>query len=166
MAQVLEQANLVHERFDKNSPMEFNFLDERLASFYEEESRAGMIFRMGAALSVFVACLGLFGLISFTISKRRKELGIRKILGAGNANLFLLLSSSFAWQVVIAFLFASPVAYVIMQDWLSAFEYRVGIGIELFLIAGLIAVLIAMVTISYRAIKAIRSNPVDSLRYE
>ncbi len=166
VSEVLQQANLVHEKFDNRTPMEYNFLDQRLESFYEKEQRAGMIFKMGAGLCIFVACMGLFGLASFTISKRTKELGIRKILGANQSNLFLLLSSSFTKQIMIAFVLASPLAWVIMNNWLEVFEYRISIGVGTFLLSGTIAVLIALITISYRSIKAIRSNPVDSLRYE
>ena len=166
MSQVLEAANTVHEKFDNRTPMEYNFLDQRLDSFYEKETRAAMIFRMGAGLCIFVACLGLFGLASFTVLKRKKELGIRKILGANQANLFLLLSSSFTKQIGIAFLIASPIAYFIMQNWLEVFEYRVPIGLGVFILAGLMSVAVALITISYRSISAVRSNPVDSLRYE
>ncbi len=166
MAQVLTAANKVHEKFDEHTPMEVHFLDQQLESFYEKEARAGMIFRMGAGLCIFVACLGLFGLASFTVMKRTKELGIRKILGANQTNLFLLLSSSFTKQIGIAFIIASPIAYYIMNNWLQVFEYRVSLGLGVFLLAGIMAVFIALITISYRSIKAIRSNPVDSLRYE
>ena len=146
--------------------MEFHFLDQQMAQFYAEESRASQIFSLGAGLSIFVACLGLFGLASFTVEKRRKELGIRKILGATESNLFLLLSSSFTKQIALAFILASPVTYIVMNNWLSAFQYRINIGIGTFLISGMIALAIAMLTISYRSIRAVNRNPVDSLRYE
>ncbi|MFY0686972.1 MAG: ABC transporter permease [Cyclobacteriaceae bacterium] len=164
--QVIEGANVVHEKFDKFSPMEYNFLDEKMASFYQQEQKASLVFQMGAGLSIFVACMGLFGLASFTVNKRKKELGIRKVLGAGNTNLFVLLSSSFIKQIGIALVIAAPIAYLIMDSWLSAFVYRVGIGIDVFLIAGLASVLIALLTISYRSVMAVRSNPVDQLHYE
>ena len=163
---VIAQARKVHEKFDLHTPMEFHFLDQQMAQFYAEESRASQIFSLGAGLSIFVACLGLFGLASFTVEKRRKELGIRKILGATESNLFLLLSSSFTKQIALAFILASPVTYIVMNNWLSAFQYRINIGIGTFLISGMIALAIAMLTISYRSIRAVNRNPVDSLRYE
>lgn len=166
MQKVIAASTLVHKKFDTNTPMEYHFLDEQLKIFYEAEKRAGMIFRMAAGLCIFVACLGLLGLASFMVEKRKKELGIRKILGANEIGLFMLLSSSIGKQIGLAFIIATPVAWYIMTNWLEAFEYRVSIGVGTFLIAGLIAFSIAMLTISYRAIKAIYSNPVDSLRTE
>lgn len=166
MAQVLDAANDVHEKFDDRSPMEYHVLTDQLAVFYEEEKQAGMIFQMGAGLSIFVACLGLFALASFTASKRKKELGIRKILGAGHANLFLLLSSTFAKQVGIAFLIASPLAYYMMKNWLGAFEYHISLGADTFLLAGIMSFSVALLTVSYRSIRVIKSNPVESIRQE
>ena len=166
MQQVLAGANAVHERFDTATPMEYHLLDKQLEIFYEEEQRAGLIFKMAAFLCIFVACLGLLGLASFMVEKRKKELGIRKILGANEFGLFYLLSSAIGKQVAIAFVIASPLAWYIMSNWLQAFEYRVNFGVGVFLISGLIALSIALLTISYRAFKAINSNPVDSLRQE
>ena len=166
VAQVIAAANEVHEKFDDRTPMEYHVLQDQLEIFYEEEKKAGMIFQMGAGLSIFVACLGLFALASFTASKRKKELGIRKILGAGHGKLFLLLSSSFAKQVGIAFLIASPLAYYIMNNWLGAFEYHIQLGLGIFLAAGLMAFGVALLTVSYRSLKVIKSNPVESIRQE
>ncbi|MGB3468957.1 MAG: FtsX-like permease family protein, partial [Cyclobacteriaceae bacterium] len=164
--QVIEHATVVHEKFDRYSPMEYHFLDAQLDNFYEAEKRAGMIFRMAAALCIFVACLGLLGLAAFMVEKRKKELGIRKILGAKESGLFILLSSSVSKQILVAFLIASPVAWLIINHWLDAFEYRISIGIGAFLLAGTIALIIALATISYRALRAIYANPVESLRSE
>ncbi|MEL7145575.1 MAG: ABC transporter permease [Bacteroidota bacterium] len=164
--QVLTAASEVHEKFDTATPMEFHFLDKQLETFYVEEQRAGMIFKMAAFLCIFVACLGLLGLASFMVEKRKKELGIRKILGANELGLFYLLSAAIGKQVGIAFLIASPLAWYIMSSWLEAFEYRVNFGVGVFIASGLIALSIALLTISYRALKAIHSNPVDSLRQE
>lgn len=166
MSQVIQAANVVHEKFDDRSPMEYHVLADQLKIFYEEERKAGMIFQMGAGLSIFVACLGLFALASFTASKRKKELGIRKILGAGHANLFLLLSSTFAKQVAVAFAIASPLAYYMMSNWLTAFEYHIQIGLGIFLLAGFMAFTVALLTVSYRSIRVIKSNPVESIRQE
>ncbi|MFY0592104.1 ABC transporter permease [Roseivirga sp.] len=165
-SEIVANAKKVHEQFDQRTAMEYHFLDNQLAVFYEKEQQANDIFKAGAGLSILIACLGLFGLASFTVQKRVKEMGIRKVLGASQWNLFYLLSSSFTKQVVVAFLIASPIAFYILRNWLSQFEYRTNIGVEVFLIAGLMATLIALVTVSYRSLKAAHSNPVDSLRSE
>jgi putative ABC transport system permease protein len=164
--EVVEAATRVHEKFDQRTPIEYHFLDQQLASFYANEERAAMIFRMGGALSIFVACLGLFGLATYNIQRRTKELGIRKVLGASGLNLFLLLSSSFAKQIGIAFLIATPLAWYMMKEWLKVFEYKISLHAGIFILSGLIAFLIALATVSYRTLKAARANPIRSLRQE
>lgn len=166
MEAALKGATGVHNMFDHYTPIEYHFLDQQLALFYEAEKRAGMIFGMGGGLSIFVACLGLFGLATYNIEKRAKELGIRKVLGASSGNLFLLLSSSFSKQVGIAFVIASPVAYYVMAKWLNGFEYKISLNVGIFLLAGAIALLIALLTVSYRSIKAANSNPLMALKQE
>jgi putative ABC transport system permease protein len=163
---IIAAAELVHNKFDGETAMEYNFLDVRLNDFYQAEQQASIIFRVGAGLSIFIACLGLFGLASFTVQKRVKELGVRKVLGATEWNIFLLLSSSFTKQILLAFVIASPIAYYIMNNWLSNFEYRTSLGFGVFFVAGLSTLLISMITVSYRAIRAANSNPVNSLRSE
>lgn len=162
----IEGATEVHNRFDEFSPIEYHFLDQQLNMFYEAEQRAGMIFRMGGGLSILVACLGLFGLATYNIERRTKELGIRKVLGASSTNLFVLLSSSFTKQVAIAFVIASPVAYYLMNEWLKGFEYKISLDVWIFLASGLVAFLIALLTVSYRSIKAAHSNPVNALKQD
>jgi len=164
--EIIEAVTRVHEKFDQRTPIEYHFLDQQLESYYANEKRSAMIFRMGGALSIFVACLGLFGLATYNIQRRTKELGIRKVLGASGLNLFLLLSSSFAKQVGVAFLIATPFAWYIMKQWLQVFEYRISLHVGTFILAGLIALLIALATISYRTVRATRVNPVNSLRQE
>ena len=163
---VIEAASEVHEKFDERSPIEYHFLDQQLESYYSAEKRSAMIFRMGGVLSIFIACLGLFGLATYNIQRRTKELGIRKVLGASGLNIFILLSTSFAKQVVIAFLIATPVAYYLMREWLNVFEYRVSLGVSVFIFSGVIALFIAISTISYRTYKASRANPVNALRQD
>lgn len=162
----IKGATKVHEMFDHYTPIEYHFLDQQLAMFYEAEQRAEMIFRWGGGLSILVACLGLFGLATYNIEKRTKELGIRKVLGASSTNLFVLLSSTFARQVGIAFIIATPVAYYVMKKWLNGFEYKISLSVGTFLSAGFIALLIALLTVSYRSIKAANSNPLDALKQE
>lgn len=156
----------VHERFDQRTPIEYHFLDDQLESFYAAENRAAMIFRMSGVLSILVACLGLFGLATYNIQRRTKELGIRKVLGASGFNLFLMLSSSVVKQIGLAFLIASPIAWYVMREWLKSFEYRISLQVWVFLLAGVVALLIALVTISYRTMRAVGVNPADTLRQE
>lgn len=164
--EAIARATKVHEKFDQRTPIEYHFLDAQMEAFYVAENRAGMIFRWGGVLSIAVACLGLFGLASYNIQRRTKELGIRKVLGASGFNLFLLLSSSFAKQVGIAFLIAAPLAWYMMREWLKAFEYKVSLHAGIFILAGMVALIIALATVSYRTLKAVRENPVNSLRQE
>jgi putative ABC transport system permease protein len=163
---VIKAATKVHEKFDQRSPIEYHFLDQQIENYYNAEKRSGMIFRMGGMLSIFVACLGLFGLATYNIQRRTKELGIRKVLGASGFNLFMLLSSSFAKQIGIAFVIATPVAYYLMSEWLKAFEYKISLGASIFVLSGLIALLIAFTTISYRTLKAACANPISALRQD
>ncbi|MFZ1805610.1 MAG: FtsX-like permease family protein, partial [Cyclobacteriaceae bacterium] len=164
--QAIQGATAVHNMFDEYSPIEYHFLDQQLNMFYEAEQRAGMIFRMGGGLSILVACLGLFGLATYNIERRTKELGIRKVLGASSTNLFVLLSSAFTKQVGIAFIIASPVAYFAMNEWLKGFEYKISLDAWIFLASGLLAFLIALLTVSYRSIKAAHSNPLNALKQD
>ncbi|HYF68925.1 MAG TPA: ABC transporter permease [Ohtaekwangia sp.] len=163
---VIKEATRVHALFDEQSPIEYHFLNEQMKMFYVAERRVGLLFIIGACLSVLVAGLGLYGLATYYIERRTKELGIRKVLGASGVDLFLLLSSSFTKQVGLAFLIGSPIAYLIMDKWLEAFEYKIILHPGIFILAGLIALAIAMGTISYRSIKAARANPVNSLKQE
>ena len=165
-SEVIEAASLVHEKFDNSTAMEYHFLDSQLEIKYQSETRASGIFRAGAGLSIFVACLGLFGLASFTVQKRVKEMGIRKVLGASAPQLFYLLSKTFARQVLLAFVLASPIAYFFMNNWLDNFTYSVPIGLWTFLVAGVASLVIALLTVSYRSMRAASSNPVSSLRTE
>jgi putative ABC transport system permease protein len=163
---VIKAATAVHEKFDHRGPIEYHFLDQQMELFYVAETRAGMIFRMGGGLSIFVACLGLFGLATFNTERRAKELGIRKVLGATGLNLFVLLSASFTKQVAIAFIFATPIGWYVMGEWLKVFEYKISLNPGIFLLAGMIALLIALLTVSYRILKAASANPVNSLKQE
>jgi putative ABC transport system permease protein len=161
---IVEGATAVHDRFDERTPIEFHFLDQQLQTYYDSERRASMIFQTGAFLSVFVACLGLSGLASYNIQRRLKELGIRKVLGATTSQLFMLLSSSFTKLLLIAFVIAAPVGWWLMNEWLEVFQYRISLGVGVFLIAGLAVFLIALATISFRTFVAVKKNPVDTLR--
>jgi putative ABC transport system permease protein len=164
--QVIAGATTVHEKFDLTTPIEYHFLNDQLNTFYVSEQKAARIFKMGGVLSILVACLGLLGLASYHVERRTKELGIRKVLGAGSLNLFLLVSLSFTKQVALAFVLACPVAWYIMKQWLSGFEYRTLLQADVFILAGVMVLALALVTVSYQSLKAARFSPVDTLKCE
>jgi putative ABC transport system permease protein len=156
----------VHDRFDGVNPIEYAFLDGWLHDLYQEDERVGRIFGISAGLAILIACVGLFGLSAFMAEQRTKEIGVRKVLGASTASIVSLLSKDFSKLVVLGLIAASPIAYFAIDQWLSEFAYRISIGAWPCLLAGAIAVLIALGTVSYQSIKAAVSNPVKSLRYE
>jgi putative ABC transport system permease protein len=145
---------------------EYRFLEETIAAQYKQEQRTGKIVRIASALSIFIACIGLFGLTTLVIVRRTREIGIRKVLGASVGAIVRLLSAEFLQLVVIAAVIAFPLAWWLMNDWLKDFAYRVSIGWWIFLAAAIIAIIIAFVTIGFQAVKAAMSNPVKSLRTE
>lgn len=169
MSQLEETMNFIEEEwysFTPNRPFEYLFLDELLGNQYEAEATLGKVAGSFAVLSVLIACLGLFGLASFTTERRIKEIGIRKVLGAPVLRLVYMLSASFIKLVLLAILIASPVAYFALNSWLADFAYRTSIGIWPFISSGCIALVIVLLTVSYQTIKAAATNPVKSLRYE
>jgi putative ABC transport system permease protein len=145
---------------------EYSFLDESLNRQYQAEVKFGGVSLVFTLLAIFVACLGLFGLATFTAQQRTKEIGIRKVLGASVSSITLLLSVDFLRLVLLSVVIASPVAYYAMYRWLESFAYRIAIPWWVFLAAGIVALTVAIVTISYQSIKAALSNPVKSLRNE
>ena len=144
----------------------YSFLDQRIALLYASEGRMRDIFLIFSGLSIFVACLGLFGLAAFTAEERTKEIGVRKVLGASSANILLLLSREFTKWVIAANLIAWPVAYFVMNRWLQNFAYRTSPGIWPFLLSAVLALAIALLTVSAQSIRAALADPIDSLRYE
>lgn len=162
--ETLEHLIAVHERFDAETPVEYHFLDQQIDRFYKEDARAGKVLGLAAILTVFIACLGLFGLASFIVEQRSKEISIRKVLGASVKDVLLMLSRQFVLQVLIAFLIAAPLAWWFMQDWLNNFAYKVGVNAGILLGAGLICLVIALLTVSYSSLKAAHANPADTLK--
>ncbi|MEO7049366.1 MAG: FtsX-like permease family protein, partial [Ferruginibacter sp.] len=147
-------------------PMIYSFTDETFNSQYIAEDRFGKLFICFAGLAILISCLGLFGLASFNTIQKTKEIGIRKILGASATSIVKLLTKEFVLLVTIAFLIASPIASIGMHYWLNDFPYRISIGYQYFLLAGILALSVAVLTVSFQAIKAAISNPVKSLRSE
>jgi len=156
----------VFNRFSPKYPFEFRFLDEVLGSLYQSERRSQQLLRYFVFLAGFISCLGLFGLASFMVEKRTKEIGIRKVLGASEAGIFVLLSSNFVRWVIVANLIAWPLAYLAVNRWLQSFTYRVTVGWVSFGLAGLISLAVAVLVVSWQSFKIARANPVHTLKYE
>ena len=154
------------KKFAGNEAFDYNFLDQDLTQLYIAEQRTSKIATTFSLLAIFIACLGLLGLAAFVTEQRTKELGIRKVLGASIPSLLFMLSKEFLKWVLIANIIACPLAYYIMNNWLKDFAYRINITPWIFLLSGLIALLIALLTVSSQAIKAAIANPIKSLRYE
>ena len=152
--------------FTENTPFEYSFLDRNIEQQYTSEQHLGKIFMIFSLFAIFIASLGLLGLTAYITEQRTKEIGIRKVLGASIPEILLLLSKEFTKWVIIGNIIAWPIAYFIITKWLQNFAYKTNIGIWIFLISGIIAFLIALITISTQTIKAASSNPVKSLRYE
>lgn len=152
--------------FLPEAPFTFAFLDEKYDQLYKSEQKQGIIFTIFSFLAIFIACLGLFGLSAFAMTQRVKEIGIRKVLGAGVFTIVTLLTKDFLKLVAIATIIAFPVAWFVMNNWLQDFAYRINISWWIFIMAGVIAACIALFTISFLAIKAAIANPVKSLRAE
>jgi ABC-type antimicrobial peptide transport system permease subunit len=147
-------------------PFEYKFVDEEFDKLFKSEMLIGKLSRIFAGLAIFISCLGLFGLAAYTAERRTKEIGIRKVLGASIAGIAALLSKDFLKLIIISFVIAFPIAWYYMNIWLQDFAYRININWVVFFAAGLGAIVIALLTISYQAIKAAIANPVKSLRAE
>ena len=145
---------------------EYQFLDEKIASFYKQESRLSQLYQLFAGIAIFISCLGLYGFVSFMAVQRTREVGIRKVLGASVPNIIYLLSREFTVLIGVSFFIAAPFAYYFMHQWLQKFAYRIDLGVGIFVLTLLIAEIIAWLTVGYRAIKAAVANPVKSLRTE
>lgn len=165
-AQLLTAIGTVMKKHNPAYPLEYKFVDDQFNEMFFNEMLIGKASGVFATLAIIISCLGLFGLAAYTAQRRIKEVGIRKVLGASTAGLAGLLSKDFLQLVVISCLLAFPVAWWIMHDWLQSYEYRIGISWWIFLAAGLMAILIALITVSTQAIKAALTNPVKSLRSE
>jgi putative ABC transport system permease protein len=147
-------------------PFSYQFLDDAFDNMYRQEQRVGKIAIVFAVLAIFIACLGLFGLATYMAEQRTKEIGVRKVLGASVQNITTMLSKDFVKLVLIAALFAFPLAWWGMSRWLQDFAFRINISWWIFIVAAIIAFLIALVTVSFQAIRAAVANPVESLRNE
>ena len=154
------------EKFSPYYPFEYRFFDDLFNMVYLAEQKMGRMFGVFALIAIFIACMGVFGLSAFLAEQKRKEIGIRKVLGASVSKIVYLLSRDLMWLVLFANIIGWPVAYYAMKRWLQNFAYRTDIHLGIFLLSTALIFLISFLTLSYQAIKAARANPVDSLRYE
>ncbi len=164
--QAVAAAEKLYKQYEQSYPFEYRFLDDTFDKMYRSEQRTGQLFRAFALIAIFISCLGLFGLSAFTVEKRVKEIGIRKVLGASVAGITGLLAKDFLKLVLLAIVIASPVAWFAMQYWLNDFAYRIEIPWWVFLLAGTAAICVAFLTVGLQSMRAALANPVKSLRSE
>ena len=162
---LVQMSGIIHHA-NPGYPVEYNFINDQFNTIFKSETLIGSLAQIFSTLAIFISCLGLFGLSAFTAEQRKKEIGIRKVLGASVPGIISLLSKDFLRVVIVAILIAAPVAYYVMHRWLQDFAYRVSISAWVFLAAGMVAVLIALATISFQAVRSAMANPVKSLRSE
>jgi ABC-type antimicrobial peptide transport system permease subunit len=162
----IREIKIVYDKFHQKYPFEYTFLDDDYQKLYAPEQRISVLSNFFAGLAILISCLGLFGLITFTVQNRQKEIGIRKVLGATVVGLSALLSKDLLKLVLIALLISCPVAYYFIENWLTNFAYRTELSWWIFAAAGLGSIMIALLTVSFQAIKAALMNPVRSLKTE
>ncbi len=162
----LSKIEKVFKKYNSQYPFEYVFADEAYAKKFNDSQRTGNLASLFAGLTIFISCLGLFALAAYTAESRTKEIGVRKVLGASVMNIASLMSKDFLKLVIISFIIASPIAWFAMSKWLSDYPYRINISWTMFMLSGLITTAIALITVSYQAIKAAIANPVKSLRTE
>jgi len=166
MAGTMQSIKKLWEQTFPNYVYEYRFLDDKIDSFYKQENQLSQLYKIFAAIAIFLSCLGLYGLASFMAVQRIKEVGIRKVLGATAGNIVYLFSKEFILLITIAFAIATPIAWYYMQQWLQGYAYRIDVSWWLFIVAGVGAIILALATVSFQAIKAAMANPVESLRTE
>jgi ABC-type antimicrobial peptide transport system permease subunit len=166
MTSTIEFVNRTYKTFNNPNPLYFHFLDDDFDRLYRPEQKIGKILRYFSFLAIIVSCLGLIGLSSFMTENRTKEIGIRKINGARSGEIFSLFSAEYIIWVVISIIIACPVAWFAMNKWLQNFAYRISISWWVFVIAGVLGIVDALITVSFQSLKAAGKNPVETLRYE
>jgi len=166
IASSMQSIKKIWEQTFPNSVYEYRFLDEKIESFYKQESQLSSLYKIFAVIAIFLSCLGLYGLASFMAVQRIREVGIRKVLGASVSSVVYLFSKEFIVLITIAFIIASPVAWYFMDKWLQDYVYRINISWWIFIVGGISSIIIALMTVSFQAIKAALANPVKSLKTE
>ncbi len=162
----LKKIEQVYTRYNPGQPFEYKFVDEEYAKKFVVEERVGKLASFFAALTIFISCLGIFGMASFLAEQRVKEIGVRKVLGATVFSLWRLLSKDFVLLVLISLVIASPLAFYGMHKWLQNYEYRANLSWWIFGVAGMGSLTLTLLTVSFQAIRAATANPVKSLRQE
>ncbi|HEV2479127.1 MAG TPA: ABC transporter permease [Puia sp.] len=162
----LAQARQIVRKYNPQYPADFTFVDENYAEKFAEEQQIGKLAALFAGLTIFISCLGLFALAAYMAENRIREIGIRKVLGASVTSLTTMLAKDFIWLVLVSFVIAVPIAWYAMNQWLGNYDYRVNIGWSVFALSGGLALLIAILTVSYQSIRAALANPVKNLRSE
>ena len=165
-ADVIAQLESIWAEVIPGFPLEFEFIDETYASMYEGELLVGKLAYFFAAIAIIISCLGLFGLVTFIALQKTKEIGIRKVLGASVISIVGLLSKNFIQMVFFSFLIAAPLAWYLMNAWLENFAFRVSLEWPVFLLAGVLAIVVALLTVGFQAVRAALANPVKALRSE
>jgi len=163
---VLTKIEKAFKKYNPSLPFNYAYNDEDYAKKFADEQRVGKLASFFTILAIFISCLGLFGLASFVAEQRKKEIGVRKVLGASTYNLWKMLSSEFALLVIISCLIAIPLAWYYLNNWLQQYEYRTSISVWIFVASAFGALVITLITVSFQAIKAAMANPVKSLRSE
>jgi putative ABC transport system permease protein len=166
VATLVQQVEKVYKRFFPGNPFSYVFLEDTYNSQYNDDKRFAKVIIIFTILGIIISCLGLIGLSSYTAVQRTKEIGIRKALGASLANIVSLLSSGFIKLVLIAILLSFPLAYVLMERWLTNYPYRITLQWFLFIAPALLILFIAAATISFQILKTARTNPAETLKYE
>lgn len=164
-----QTAAMVQKAWEKTYPeyaFSSHFADETIEQFYRQEAQLSLLYKIFAGIAIFISCLGLYGLVSFMAAQKTKEVGIRKVLGASVSSIVYMFSKEFTILILVAFVVAAPVAWYFMSNWLQGFEFRINIGIGVFALAILASIIIAWITVGYKAVRAAVANPVKSLRSE
>lgn len=162
----LEELTNIYEKFHPGFPFEFTFLDDDYQALFESESRLSVLSTYFAGLAIIISCLGLFGLATFTAERRIKEIGIRKILGSGVTDIVRMLTGDITKPVMAGIVISVPISYLIAKQWLNSFAYRIDLSWWFFVVAGMLTLLVGLLTVGLHTIKAAHINPVQCLKDE
>ena len=166
ISQTIAKIETAWKQVYPDTKLELSFIDSRIRSYYEVEHRISKLAGVSTGIAIFISCLGLFGLSSFTAMERTKEIGVRKVMGASVGSILVLLSLDFLKLVLIAFIVAAPIAFYFANEWLTEFAFKIDLSIWIFVISGVLSITLAFLTISFKVIKTAKIDPVKSLRYE
>jgi putative ABC transport system permease protein len=164
--EAIADVQAVWEKHIPNFPFTYSFLDEHFEKLYRSDQQMSAVVSIMAGLAILISCMGLFGLSAITTEKKTKEIGIRKVLGATETQITVLLSRNFVFLIGVSFVLVSPITYWLLRSWLDNFAFRIAINPMIFLLGGILALAIALLTISYHTLRSARKNPVNALRYE